>query len=241
MESKQELAQVIAELGGERRQYLNDFFADCPEELVRTIRYEKIPKGTAILRAGMDCGYVWGIIDGEVSVTDIQMLGNAYSFAESAGFNIVIIGDYEPFAGLTEFQNTIYAVTECKAFQIPTAGYMRWMKQDGKALFMRARTFARTLAQEISSERKYLLLNGKDRLVLYLIQAFGKQEGEGEYVLKKTQAQLAQRIGMNVRTVQRSIQKLEADGFVSCQGSRIHISREQYERLEAYREENLVR
>ena len=65
--------------------------------------------------------------------------------------------------------------------------------------------------------------------------------GEGEYVLKKTQAQLAQRIGMNVRTVQRSIQKLEADGFVSCRGSRIHISREQYERLEAYREENLVR
>lgn len=240
MESKQELAQVIARLGGERRQYLNDFFEDCPEELVRTIQYEKISKGKSILQAGMDCSYVWGIISGEISVTDIQMLGDVYSFVESSGFSIVIIGDYEPFAGLTEFQNTIYAVTECDALRIPTAGYMRWMRRDGKALFMRAQIFAKTLAQEISNERKYLLLNGRDRLVLYLTQAYAKWEGEGEYVLKKTQAQLAQRIGMNVRTVQRSIQKLETDGLVSCLGSKLCISKEQYERLEAYREKNLL-
>lgn len=240
MESKQELAQVIARLGGERRQYLNDFFEDCPEELVQTIQYERISKGEAILQAGMDCKYVWGIINGEISVTDIQMLGDAYSFVESSGFSIVIIGDYEPFAGLTEFQNTIYAVTACEALKIPTAGYLRWMRRDGKALFMRAQIFAKTLAQEISNERKYLLLNGRDRLVLYLTQAYAKWEGEGEYVLKKTQAQLAQRIGMNVRTVQRSIQKLEADGFVSCPGSKLCISREQYERLKSYREENLL-
>ncbi|MDE5939033.1 MAG: Crp/Fnr family transcriptional regulator [Lachnospiraceae bacterium] len=241
MESKQELAQVIARLGGERRQYLNDFFEDCPEELVHAMQYERIPKGQAILQAGMSCGYVWGILNGEISVTDIQMLGDVYSFAESSGFNTVIIGDYEPFAGLAEFQNTIYAVTDCEAFKIPTAGYMRWMRRDSKALFMRAQIFAQTLAQEISNERKYLLLNGRDRLVLYLTQAYGKWGGEGEYILQKTQAQLAQRIGMNVRTVQRSIRKLEADGFVSCRGSKLCVSQKQYEKLKEYREENLIR
>lgn len=98
MESKQELTQMITRLGGERRQYLNDFLEDCPEELVRAIQYEKIPRRAAILQAGMDCSFVWGIINGEISVTDIQMLGNVYSFVESSGFSIVIIGDYEPFA-----------------------------------------------------------------------------------------------------------------------------------------------
>ena len=160
MKSKQELTQVITRLGGERRQYLNDFFENCPDDLVHTIQYERIPRGQRIMQAGMDCGYVWGIIKGEISVTDIQMLGNVYSFVESSGFSIVIVGDYEPFAGLTEFQNTIHAVTDCEALKIPTAGYMRWMRQDSRALFMRARIFAQTLAQEISHERKYLLLNG---------------------------------------------------------------------------------
>lgn len=98
MESKQELTQMITRLGGERRQYLNDFFEDCPDELVRAIQYEKIPRGAAILQAGMDCSFVWGIINGEISVTDIQMFGNVCSFVESSGFSIVIIGDYEPFA-----------------------------------------------------------------------------------------------------------------------------------------------
>lgn len=241
MESKQELSQVIARLAGERRQYLNDFFEGCPEELIYTMQYERIPRGQVILQAGMNCGYVWGILNGEISVTDIQMIGNVYSFVESSGFNTIIIGDYEPFAGLTEFQNTIYAVTDCEAVKIPIAGYMRWMKRDGNALFMRAQIFAQTLAQEISNERKYLLLNGRERLMLYLTQAYRKWEGEGEYVLQKTQAQLAQRIGMNVRTVQRSIQKLEADGFVSCHGSKLCVSREQYERLKKYQEENLTR
>lgn len=241
MESKQELTQVITRLGRERRQYLNDFFENCPEELVHAIQYERIPRGQAIMQAGMDCEYVWGIIRGEISVTDIQMLGNVYSFVESSGFSIIIIGDYEPFAGLTEFQNTIHAVTDCEGLKIPTAGYMRWMRQDGRALFMRAQIFAQTLAQEISNERKYLLLNGRDRLVLYLTQAYGKWNGEGAYVLQKTQAQLAQRIGMNVRTVQRSIQKLEADGLVTCIGSKLSISEKQYERLKEYREENLIR
>lgn len=241
MESKQELEQAIARSDKERRQYLSDLFENCPEELVYSIQHVKIPKGQAILQAGMDCEYVWGIIRGGIGVTDIQMLGNAYSFVESSDFSTAIIGDYEPFAGLGEFQNTNYAVTECEAIRIPTAGYMQWMRRDSGALFMRAQTFARTLAQEISNERKYLLLNSRDRLVLYLTKELEKWEGEGEYVLKKTQTQLAQRIGMNVRTVQRSIQKLEADGLISCRASKICVSRKQYERLKEYREEKMLR
>ena len=93
MKSKQELTQVITRWGGERRQYLNDFFENCPDDLVHTIQYERIPRGQRIMQAGMDCGYVWGIIKGEISVTDIQMLGNVYSFVESSGFSIIIIGD----------------------------------------------------------------------------------------------------------------------------------------------------
>jgi len=238
MEARQAFIKQIGNLDGERRRYLEDFFGECPEEVIHAMQYVRIPRGQAILQAGMNCEYVWVIINGEMSVTDIQMLGNVYSFAESSGTNI--IGDYEPFAGLSEFQNSIYAVTACEAFKMPTAAYMRWMRQDSKALFMRAQIFAQNLAKEISNERKYLLLNARDRMVLYLTQAYGKWEGQGECILQKTQAQLAQRIGMNVRTVQRSIQKLEEEGFISCRGSKICVSQKQYERLREYQVTHLI-
>lgn len=239
MESKQEFTRMIGRLNEEQQAYLNNFFGDCPEEVIGAMQYVRIPKGQAVLQAGMNCTHVWTVISGDVSVTDIQMLGNVYSFVESSGINI--IGDFEPFAGLPEFQNTIYAVTECEAFKIPTAAYMRWMERDSKALFMRAQYFAHTLAQEISNERKYLLLNARDRMVLYLTRVYERWDGDRECIVKKTQTQLAQRIGMNVRTVQRSIQKLEEEGFLSCRGGKVRISQEQYERLKAYREENLIR
>ena len=38
MKSKQELTQVITRWGGERRQYLNDFFENCPDDLVHSTR-----------------------------------------------------------------------------------------------------------------------------------------------------------------------------------------------------------
>lgn len=104
---------------------------------------------------------------------------------------------------------------------------------------MRTHVFARTLAQEISSERQYLLLNSRERLILYLVKAYGKWENGGECIIRKTQAELAQRIGVNVRTVQRSIHWLQEMGFVSCHGGKIHIMRKQYEMLEEYRNANL--
>ena len=238
MRSRQELTEIIDMLEQEQKAYLHVFFRNCPEEVIQAMQYVRIPEGQTILQAGMDCAYVWVVIKGAVSGEDIQMLGNVYSFFEYSGINIM--GDYEPFAGLLEYQKTIYAATACEAFRIPAAINMRWMKVDLEALFMRARVFAQTLADEISHERKYLLLNAKDRLVLYLLKAYGKWECDGNCIIRKTQAQLAQRIGMNVRTVQRSILRLAEEGMISCQSGKIHISGKQYERLKAYRNSNLI-
>lgn len=238
MRSRQEFTEIIKTLKEESYMYLNDLFSGCPEEVMQTMQYVKIPKGQAILEEGMKCEYVWAVIDGEVSGADIQMPGNVYSFYEHSGINI--IGDYEPFAEIAEFQKTIRAVTICDAFRIPCSAYMKWMRRDRNALLMRAQVFAYTLAREISNERKYLLLNAKDRLILYLIKTYEKREGNESFRYGNTQSQLAQHVGMNVRTVQRSIRRLAEEGFLSCRSGKIHISQQQYEKLKEYESKNLI-
>lgn len=238
MKSKQELAEIISRLSAEQTAYMNDFFRNCPKEVILAMQYVKIPQRQAILKAGAACEYVWVLIKGEVSGEDVQMPGNIYSFFEYSGLHIM--GDYEPFAGLSESQKSVYAVTDCEAFGIPAAVYMRWMRQDTNALFMRTQIFARTLAQEISCERKYLLLNAKERLILYLAKVCGKWESGGGGMLDMTQEELAQHIGMNVRTVQRSIKRLKEEGFLSCSSGKLYISKEQYSRLKEYRDTELI-
>lgn len=243
MKSKQEFAELVSGLGEEQSAYMHDFFRDCPDNVIAAMQYVRLVQGQVILRAGEPCEAVWVLLRGEVSGEDIQMPGNVYSFFAYSGIHIV--GDYEPFAGLSETGKTVCAVTDCEALRIPAAVYMKWMRQDAHALFMRTQSFAQTLAQEISGERKYLLYNARERLLLYLAGAFDKQkdssirESGGECMLDMTQEQLAQHIGMSVRTVQRSIRRLMEEGFLTCRGGKIYLTQEQYRRLLECRDEKL--
>ena len=49
--------------------------------------------------------------------------------------------------------------------------------------------------------------------------------------LDNDRQELSDYSGLSVKTITRSIQKLEKDGFITKQGSRIVIHKEQYDRM----------
>ena len=72
------------------------------------------------------------------------------------------------------------------------------------------------LTSEKASDRKYMFMSCKERLMKYLIISYGSKRGKqvGTLRLKKTQAELSERIGFNVRSVQRSIAALEKEKLI---------------------------
>lgn len=238
METVQRFAELIKRLGKEEYDYLNKLFQNCPIEVIREMRYKKVKKGEAILHAGDPCKYVYIIMQGKASGFDFQMVGSIYMFKEY--FESEILGDFELFGGIPKYRISVNALTDCELIMIPSEHYLRWMKQDINALFLRTSKLMNTLTDENAKERKYSFLECKDRMVIYLVGAYERNVPKGVYVLNKTQTELAERIGFNVRTIQRNIIWLQEKGFILVQKGKITISKKQYEKLKQYMEEYLL-
>lgn len=238
MESKHQFTDKIRGLEPKQFEYLNKLFKNCPEQVIHAMRYMKVPKGYVLIHAGYPCDSVYIILRGNTIGIDFQKPGNAYMFRDYSGTDV--LGDFELFGDIAEYCISIRAVTECEVVVIPASLYLKWMQSDINALFMRTCKLMNDMTLDAAIERKYLFLNSKDRLVLYLVEEYEKKGKAETYRLKKTQPELAERIGFNTRTIQRSIQSLDEANLISIDKGKICISLDNYWKLKEYMEENLL-
>lgn len=235
MESRQELMDIIGQLSRERFLYLDSFFKNCPDSVIKSIIHTKVSRHHYLLRAGEACTRVIIVMNGKSEGIDTQLPGNFYVFTDYNG--VEILGDYELFGDIPQYRISIQTQTPCDILTIPARLYMEWVSQDVNALFLRIKMIMRATVNEGPRERKYQFLECKDRMVLYLSDRYAKYGEHGKYVLQKKQPELAEQLGFHVRTVQRNIQALEQEGMITSAAGRIHITYEQYLKLKKRAEE----
>lgn len=237
MESKEYLFEVIAKIECDRRKYFESLFKYIPEAIVKEIFYEEIRKNEFILSAGDPNYSVFFLLKGQVIGLDYHKLGRVYSFMDFTKMNI--LGDFEAFGGTSKYGVTIRATEDCKLLKISTKSYLNWIRHDENALFLRLNNIINTLTLERKFDREYLFMGCKERLMIYLAKLYEKKHNDTSGILKveKTQAELADKVGFNVRSVQRSIASLEKEGFITISNGKIVISREQYLKLDGFIEE----
>ena len=115
---------------------------------------------------------------------------------------------------------------------------MNWIRHDENALFLRMKNIMATLTSERIVDREYIFMNCKERLVDYLVKSYenGQTDSQGRHRVMKTQADLADRIGYNVRSIQRAIASLENEERISNANGKITLTKEQFLRLKQYKD-----
>lgn len=237
MESKKQLLETVAKYGGHSREYLEALFKEIPETAVKEITYCEFKKNEDILFAGDPTDTVFFLLKGHVIGLEHQKLGRVYSFMDFTKMNI--LGDFEAFNGSDKYGVTVRATENCKLLRISKKGYLNWVRHDENALFLRLKNILSTLDHERRLDREYIFMDCKERLVNYLLKLYEKEQQEASepFKVRKTQAELADKIGFNLRSVQRSISALKKEGLLSDEKSKIIISQEQYFKLKDFIEE----
>lgn len=233
MESKKQLLEIVEKVGRERQQYLKKLFQNIPESIVKEMNYLEVKKNQNILCAGDPCKTVYIVLKGQIVGLDYYRVGRVYSFADFS--KMYIVGDFEIFADRPEYGATIRAAQDCKLLKISASSYLNWIQHDENALFLRLKSVLKILTFERKLDRDYLLMDCKDRLISFLVMLYEKENptGVGGLKVEMTQTELSDKIGFNIRSVQRSIAALEKAGLISNENGKMRVTSEQYEKMQA--------
>lgn len=138
-------------------------------------------------------------------------------------------GEIECFAGLTRYRISILSSTKCRLLAIPSIYYMEWMHMDVDALFMRTQENISRLVLQTAEARKYLFMEGKDRLMVHLVRKYEQKIPAPEIlVLNQTRARISEEVGISIKTLDRNIRKLEEMNLLTLNKGKIVITKAQY-------------
>lgn len=228
METREQFLEELNKVNDNKRDYLNNVFKYLPDAVIRAVSHKNVKKDEFIIRAGEPCDTVYVILKGNIVGLDYQKLGKVYYFMDFA--KMYIIGDFEIFARDLEYSVSICAASDCELLAIPASLYWKWIKHDENALLLRMQNVMSILTSEKASDRKYLFMSCKERLMKYLVVSYASKDRTKSSTMriKKTQTELSERIGFNVRSVQRSIAALEKEELIGNDNGKITVTEEQY-------------
>jgi len=216
-----------------KREYMELLFRNCTEEVKYYMTLLDIEAEKTFINAGTDCTHIFIVLSGKVTGVEWPMNERAYPFKDFGPGDF--FGEIECFAGLPQYRISIVASTKCRILSIPADSYMEWMRMDVDALFMRTQENMRRLILQTAEARKYLFMEGKDRLMVHLIRKFEQRQPLPDALeLRQTRNQMADEIGFSVKTLNRSIEKLAESGLISIQRGKVVIPLEGYRRMKAH-------
>lgn len=221
-----------------KRQAMELLFQNCTEEVKYYMTLLEIEAGQTFIKAGTDCTHIFIVLTGKVTGVEWPMHERPYPFKDFGPGDF--FGEIECFAGLAQYRISIVTSTRCRVLSIPADAYMDWMRMDVEALFLRTQENTRRLITQTAEARKYLFMEGRDRLMVHLIRKFEQHTpAPRQLELRQTRPQLAEEIGFSTKTLNRSVQKLEALGLIRLQRGKIVLPREGYLRMKDHIEHHI--
>lgn len=222
---------LISGCDNKRSVYFSGLFRYVPELIADESQFIRIRQGECIIMAGEPSDYVYFVLSGDVKGVDYNQTGEAYSFMDFT--DMYIVGDFEALSGEPEYVNTIYAAKDCRLLRISAVHYLNWIKNDENALFLRLNNILGIMINERKLDRFFLHKGCKERVINYLIHYYERHRNasSGKIRIALTQNELADKVGSNLRSVQRVVAAMKNEQLLSVENRKMMLSYEQYLKL----------
>lgn len=221
-----EVLPFLKRISKERREQFYEYFKNAPFWLLDSCIIEKVEKEKIFIREGKPVDTIYFIGDGLIKATDYRIYGIKFDFVLFT--DVYAYGGMEVIMGLDKYQTSMQTVTDCTVLKIPKAQFAKWIKTDIFTLRLEAKLMGEYLLEQARNIRAFLFLQGSDRLVMLFTNRFRKFAVDGVLQLNNDRQELSDYTGLSVKTITRSVKKLEQEGLITRQGNRILIRKEQY-------------
>ncbi|MCX7710176.1 MAG: Crp/Fnr family transcriptional regulator [Clostridia bacterium] len=211
---------------------LKEILSGMPWEISSRCVLKKFRAGSAIIKKDDTVKYVYLLVKGELRVINEFENGNIYIFGRNLpmSFN----GELEALSGEKQYAITLEAVTDCVAICISIDDFNKWMEMDHSALLIVSKELAKKMYPTSSENGNILFRPGLVKVQSYLVKYSNDKIKEGEtFQISRNRQQIADEIGISVKTVNRCIKKLKDEGLLSIKKGKVYISKNQHLKLAA--------
>lgn len=190
----------------------------------------KVPAGQIIHQKNYELDYFAFICRGDHRVINEFENGNIYMIEQNEAINF--IGEVTILAGKEKTSVTLEAVTDCLLLQIPRRDFERWIMEDIELLLYISKKVAFKLYRSSSRNGATLFYPPNFLLLEYLVQYAEKHliHQKGMVMVPFTRQQLEEELGINIKTLNRTVKKLKDMNLIGIIKGKLTFTREQYER-----------
>ncbi len=205
-----------------------------PEELIaKGTRVEYKPNSVMVSKGEFPAN-IYFILEGNVAGVREYSNGNVYSYFRLDEKN-GSIGLLEILAKQEEYIATIVTVTEVKALRIDSAVVYRAIMEDIGFLRKCSNMLSDDLYKRSGNDGVFYYLSGIDRVRYFLTNYYNdhpeRKNEKGQMIVQAEYQEIANTIGMSIRTVGRNLQRLRETDEIRSERKKIVIGQKQYENL----------
>lgn len=223
---------ILNNLSGERKEYLNKYLRNAPRWYLESMEIVQKDKNNIFIEEGTDVKFVYILIEGIVRAIDYRIFGIVYDYI---WFDpIKTFGAMEILLKFEQYKTTLMTVTPCTMIKISRSKYETWMLNDMNALHMEIEDMGKSLLEQARKERVFLFLQGMDRIIYLFMDIYEKSNVDNQVVINQTRKEISERTGLSVKTINRSISKMEENGYIIKKGTKISIFEKEYKKIKEY-------
>ncbi|WP_207736149.1 Crp/Fnr family transcriptional regulator [Fusibacter ferrireducens] len=202
-----------------------------PKEIVDMGTWITYAPKSFIVTRGDFPKYLYFIKSGTALGTKHYTDGNEYNYFQIDKSN-GNVGMLEVFAKKNSYVATVISVTELVALRVESAVVYDFVMTNQEMLRRCITLIAEDLYKRSGDDGIFYYLDGLNRLRYYLIHYYDTHKDEGKRVVIEAQYEdIAKNIGVSIRTVGRSIQKLKALEEIASKNKKMIITDEKYKLL----------
>lgn len=223
---------LLNSLTGEKKEYINRYLCNSPRWFLESMQIVRKEKNSIFIEENTEVDNVYILIDGVVRAIDYRIFGIVYDYMWF--YSVKVFGAMEILFNIEKYKTTLMTVTDCTMLVISKSKFENWMINDMSALRMEIESMGNYLLNQARKERLFLFLQGIDRIIYLITQIYEQSNEKNPCILKLTRMDLSERSGLSIKTINRSVKKMEEENYISRSGSKIIITNKQYLAMKEY-------
>jgi CRP/FNR family cyclic AMP-dependent transcriptional regulator len=201
-----------------------------PDQIRKRCVVQKFQPKTLLVKKDQKPTFIYIIYLGTLKIFNEFKNGKILETAKLKDMNFV--GIIEVLSSKDKIAASVETVTECIALRISKEDFLEWIEKDHYLALMIAKKISNDFYDTAYSNGRLLLNSTMYTLVSFIIEAVRDSMEEGKVALiHKKRQEIADQLGISLRTVQRNIRKLKDTGLVTINTGKIQVDMNQYKML----------